>query len=115
MPSASLFAAFGVAPNIVFGILSLLYVLASLYVYTSLIHQISARKPGSVGANAPARTFGLPEAILAALLILFLLLSFGALVSRPSIEFSNDMLFWNFIFMFFLVFFIVFFFQIFSI
>src|SRR5947207_3077770 len=54
MPSASLFAAFGVAPNIVFGVLSLLYVLASLYVYTSLIHQISARKPGSLGANAPA-------------------------------------------------------------
>ncbi|PYK26129.1 MAG: hypothetical protein DME52_07075 [Verrucomicrobia bacterium] len=111
MPSASLFAAFGVAPNIVFGILSLLYVLASLYVYTSLIHQISARKPGSVGANAPARTFGLPEAILAALLILFLLLSIGASVSRPSIDFSKDMLLWNFILMVFLVLFIVTFLQ----
>jgi len=111
MPSASLFAAFGVAPNIVFGILSLLYVLASLYVYTSLIHQISARKPGSVGANAPARTFGLPEAILAALLILFLLLSIGASVSRPSIDFSKDMLLWNFLLMVFLVLFIVTFLQ----
>jgi len=111
MPSASLFAAFGVAPNIVFGVLSLLYVLASLYVYTSLIHQISARKPGSVGANAPARTFGLPEAILAALLILFLLLSIGASVSRPSIDFSKDMLLWNFILMVFLVLFIVTFLQ----
>ena len=111
MPSASLFAAFGGAPNIVFGILSLLYVLASLYVYTSLIHQISARKPGSVGANAPARTFGLPEAILAALLILFLLLSIGASVSRPSIDFSKDMLLWNFILMVFLVLFIVTFLQ----
>ena len=111
MPSASLFAAFGVAPNIVFGILSLLYVLASLYVYTSLIHQISARKPGSVGANAPARTFGLPEAILAALLILFLLLSIGASVSRPSIDFSKDTLLWNFILMVFLVLFIVTFLQ----
>jgi len=111
MPSASLFAAFGVAPNIVFGVLSLLYVLASLYVYTSLIHQISARKPGSVGANAPARTFGLPEAILAALLILFLLLSIGASVSRPSIDFSKDMLLWNFLLMVFLVLFIVTFLQ----
>ena len=111
MPSASLFAAFGVAPNIVFGVLSLLYVLASLYVYTSLIHQISARKPGSVGANAPARTFGLPEAILAALLILFLLLSIGASVSRPSIDFSKDTLLWNFILMVFLVLFIVTFLQ----
>ena len=111
MPSASLFAAFGGAPNIVFGILSLLYVLASLYVYTSLIHQISARKPGSVGANAPARTFGLPEAILAALLILFLLLSIGASASRPSIDFSKDTLLWNFILMVFLVLFIVTFLQ----
>jgi len=111
MPSASLFAAFGGAPNIVFGILSLLYVLASLYVYTSLIHQISARKPGSVGANAPARTFGLPEAILAALLILFLLLSIGASVSRPSLDFSKDTLLWNFILMVFLVLFIVTFLQ----
>ena len=111
MPSASLFAAFGVAPNIVFGVLSLLYVLASLYVYTSLIHQISARKPGSVGANAPARTFGLPEAILAAFLILFLLLSIGASVSRPSIDFSKDTLLWNFILMVFLVLFIVTFLQ----
>jgi len=111
MPSASLFAAFGGAPNIVFGILSLLYVLASLYVYTSLIHQISARRPSGVGANAPARTFGLPEAILAALLILFLLLSIGASVSRPSIDFSKDTLLWNFILMVFLVLFIVTFLQ----
>jgi hypothetical protein len=111
MPSASLFAAFGVAPNIVFGVLSLLYVLASLYVYTSLIHQISARRPGGVGANAPARTFGLPEAILAALLILFLLLSIGASVSRPSIDFSKNTLLWNFLLMVFLVLFIVTFLQ----
>ncbi|HEY4257082.1 MAG TPA: CPBP family intramembrane glutamic endopeptidase [Candidatus Udaeobacter sp.] len=111
MPSASVFAAFGVAPNIVFGVLSLLYVLASLYVYASLIHQISARRPGGVGANAPARTFGLPEAILAALLILFLLLSIGASVSRPSIDFSKDTLLWNFLLMVFLVLFIVTFLQ----
>ncbi|MGH7983623.1 MAG: lysostaphin resistance A-like protein [Candidatus Udaeobacter sp.] len=111
MPSASVFAAFGVAPNIVFDVLSLLYVLASLYVYTSLIHQISVRRPGGVGANAPARTFGLPEAILAALLILFLLLSIGASVSRPSIDFSKDTLLWNFLLMVFLVLFIVTFLQ----
>jgi CAAX protease family protein len=111
MPSASLFAAFGVAPNVVLGILSVLYVLASLYVYTSLIHQISARREGSVGANAPARTFGMPEAILAALLILFLLLSIGASVSRPSIDFSKDTLLWNFLLMVFLVLFIVTFLQ----
>ena len=104
MPSASLFAAFGVAPNVVFGVLSLLYVLASLYVYISLIHQISARSLSGVAANAPARTFGGPEAILAALLILFFLsLSVAASVSRPSIDFSAPTLLGNFVLMGFLV------------
>jgi CAAX protease family protein len=111
MPSASLFAAFGVAPNVVFGVLSLLYVLASLYVYTSLVHQISARRPGGVRANAPARSFGLPEAILAALLILFLSLSIGASVSQPSMQFSAHNLIGNFLLMVFLVLFIVTFLQ----
>src|SRR6266436_2431345 len=50
MPSASFFAASGVAPNVVFGILSLLYVLASLYVYISLIHHIGADLRGT-GSN----------------------------------------------------------------
>jgi len=107
MPSASLFAAFGVAPNIVFGVLSLLYVLASLYVYTSLIHQISARRQSGVEAGASARTFGMPEAILAALLILFLSLSIGASVSQPSSQFSARNLLGNFLLMFLLVLFIV--------
>jgi membrane protease YdiL (CAAX protease family) len=107
MPSASFFAAFGVAPNILFGILSLIYVLASLYVYSSLIHQISARKGTDVGAGASARTFEVPEAILAALLILFLSLSIGASVSQPSIQFTARNLLGNFLLMFFLVLFIV--------
>jgi len=111
MLSASLFAAFGVAPNVVLSILSVLYVLASLYVYTSLIHQIRARRPGGVGANTPTRTFGVPEAILAAMLILFLLLSIAASVSHPSIDFSKDTLLWNFLLMVFLVLFIVTFLQ----
>ncbi len=107
MPSASLFAAFGVAPNIVFGVLSLLYVLVSLYVYISLIHQISARRPSGVGTNTPARAFGVPEAILAALLILFLSLSIGASVSQPSIQFSARNILGNFLLTVFLVVFIV--------
>ena len=111
MPSAIFFAAFGAAPNIVFSILSVLYVLASLYVYTSLIHQISARRLSGGWTNAPARTFGPPEAILAALLILFLLLSISASVSRPSIDFSKDTLLWNLLLMVFLVLFIVTFLQ----
>jgi hypothetical protein len=54
MPSASLLAASGAAPSIAFGILSLLYVLVSVYVYISLIHQISARTLNPGGADAPA-------------------------------------------------------------
>jgi membrane protease YdiL (CAAX protease family) len=107
MEYGSLFAASSVAPNIFFGILSILYVLASLYVYSSLIHQISAQRPGGAGTNAPARTFGMPEAILAALLILFLSLSISASVSHPSIDFSAHTLLGNFLLMVFLVLFIV--------
>ena len=107
MQYGSLFAAFGSAPNIFFGILSILYVLASLYVYSSLIHQISAQRPGGVGANAPARTFGMPEAILAALLIAFFSLSISASVSQPSIQFSARNLLGNFLLMVFLVLLIV--------
>src|SRR5436190_1948761 len=88
MPSASLLAASGAAPSIAFGLLSLLYVLVSVYVYISLIHQISARTPNPGEADAPARIFGLPEAILAAVLILFLLLNIGASISRPPNDFS---------------------------
>ena len=107
MHYGSLFAAFDAAPNVVFGVLSLLYVLASLYVYSSLIHQISAQRPDGVGTNALARTFGMPEAILAALLILFFSLSIGASVSQPSIEFSARNLLGNFLLMIFLVLFVV--------
>ena len=107
MQYGSLFAVFGAVPNIVFGVLSLLYVLASLYVYTSLIHQIGARNPSGVGGNAPTRTFGIPEAILAALLILFLSLSIAASVSQPSIQFNPHNLVGNFLLTVFLVLFIV--------
>src|SRR5262249_5930528 len=97
MHYGSLFAPSEPPRKVVFGVLSLLYVLASLYVYSSLIHQISAQRPDGVGTNALARTFGMPEAILAALLILFFSLSIGASVSQPSIEFSARNLLGNFL------------------
>jgi CAAX protease family protein len=102
MPSASLFAAFGAAPSLALGLLSLLYLLASIYVYISLIHQISARTPNTVGSDAPARAFGVPEAILAVLLILFLLLNIGASVSQP-IQFSAHNILVNLLFTVFVV------------
>ncbi len=111
MPSASLLAASGAAPSIAFGFLSLLYVLVSVYVYISLIHQISARTSNRGGADAPARIFGLPEAILATALVLFLLLNIGASISRPSNDFSAPTLLGNFLLMIFVVLAIVTFLQ----
>jgi membrane protease YdiL (CAAX protease family) len=99
MRSGSLFAESGAIPSSVLGVLfSLLYLLASLYVYISLIYQISARTPDAFGTDATTtRRFGLPEAVLAALLILFLFLTIGASVSQPSIQFSARNLLANFL------------------
>jgi uncharacterized protein len=112
MPSASFFAAFGVAPNFFFGVLSVFYVVVSAYIYISLIHQISARgDPKAFGVDRATRTFGLPEAILSAVLIVFLLLNIGASVSHPPIDFSAPTLLGNFLLMVFVVLFIVAFLQ----
>jgi membrane protease YdiL (CAAX protease family) len=111
MRSDSLFAALGVAPSVFFGILSLLYVLVSVYVYISLIHQISARTDQSAAAVDTPRTFGLPEAILASVLILFLLLNIGASLSHPVIELTARALLGNFLLLVFVVLFIVTFLQ----
>lgn len=99
MRSGSLFAALGAVPGSVLGLLlSLLYLLASLYVYISLIYQISAQTRNTFGPEATTtRRFGLPEAVLAALLILFLFLTIGASVSQPSIQFSARNLLANFL------------------
>jgi len=99
MRFGSLFAASGVVPGSLVGLLlSLLYLLASLYIYISLIYQISARSRNASGDDvATARSFGLPEAILAALLILLLFLTIGASVSQPSIQFSARNLLANFL------------------
>jgi membrane protease YdiL (CAAX protease family) len=107
----SLFAALGVAPSIFFGILSLLYVLVSAYIYISLIHQISARGDGSASAVDPPRRFGLPEAIVAGVLIAFLLLNVGASLSHPAIEVNARALLGNFLLLVFVVLFIATFLQ----
>src|SRR6266513_1613544 len=112
MRSGSLFAAFGAAPGFLLGVLSLLYVVASVYVYISLIHQIKARASSKAfGADTAARLFGLPEAILAAVLVLFLLLNISASVSHPSIQFNARNLLGNFLLTIFVVLFIVTFLQ----
>ena len=68
-----------------------LFLLASIYIYVTLIRQISARRStteSSPGA-APLKTFGLPEAILAAALISFLLLNVVASLSRSTAQLSD--------------------------
>src|SRR5207247_3200424 len=82
----SLFAAFGSAPSLGSNVLFALYFLASIYIYISLIHQISARTSATA---ADTKRFGLPEAIVAAALIFFLLLNISASVSGPSAQLST--------------------------
>ena len=66
----------------VLGIAYSLWLLAGVYVYLSLIRQISARTSPSLDAAPP--TFGLAEAIVAAFLISFLLLNVFVAISTPA-------------------------------
>jgi len=105
MASDSLFAAFGAATNDVLSVFFILYVLASILVYISLIWQISARTSTSV--DEPKRTFGLPEAILAGALIFLLLLNVSASVSNRSVQLNPRNLLENLVFTLAVVLFIV--------
>jgi membrane protease YdiL (CAAX protease family) len=71
----------------VLGIAYSLWLLAGVYVYLSLIRQISART--STSLDAAPRTFGPAEAIVAAFLILFLLLNVFVAISTPSTALST--------------------------
>src|SRR6266481_9164640 len=105
MASDRLFAALGAAPNDVLSVFFILYVLASILVYISLIWQISARTSTSV--DEPKRTFGLPEAILAGALIFLLLLNVSASVSNRSVQLNPRNLLENLVFTLAVVLFIV--------
>ena len=105
MASDRLFAALGAAPNDVLSVFFILYVLASILVYISLIWQINARTSASV--DEPKRTFGLPEAILAGALIFLLLLNVSASVSNRSVQLNPRNLLENLVFTLAVVLFIV--------
>ena len=105
MASDSLFAALGAAPNDVLSVFFILYVLASILVYISLIWQINARTSASV--DEPKRTFGLPEAILAGALIFLLLLNVSASASNRSVQLNPRNLLENLVFTLAVVLFIV--------
>jgi membrane protease YdiL (CAAX protease family) len=79
---------FGAGPNVALALLSFLYLIASLCVYVSLIYQISRRSRAAAAAGARARAFGLPEAVLASVLILFFLLTVSSTVPDPALQFN---------------------------
>jgi membrane protease YdiL (CAAX protease family) len=88
MLSGNFFAAFGAGPNLALNLLSVVYFIGSVCVYLSLISQISTGTRRGSTADAPERTFGLPEAILASVLILFFLMTISSAVPDPSIQFN---------------------------
>jgi len=104
----SLSAAFGIAPSLGSNVFFALYFVVSIYIYISLIRQLSARTLATPGDT---RRFGLPEAIVAAALIFFLLLNIRASVSSPSAELSTRNLLANLLLTVLVVLFIVTFLQ----
>jgi membrane protease YdiL (CAAX protease family) len=103
MLNGNLVVALGAAPSLALGLLSLVYLIGSICVYVSLIYQISTRIRNALEGDALARRFGLPEAILAGVLTLFLLLTISSAVSQTSIQFSARNLLANFLFIAFVV------------
>src|SRR5262245_12202331 len=92
-----LLTTFGAAPGLALGLLWGLYFIGSVCVYVSLIYQISTRIRSASGVDGPARAFGLPEAILATVLIFFFLLTISAAVPDPALQFHPRNLLANFI------------------
>jgi membrane protease YdiL (CAAX protease family) len=78
-----------------------LLLLAGAYIYVALIRQISSR-PLAGPVDAP-RTFGVPEAMLAAALTFFLLLGVLASLSHPAVELGSRVILENLLFVFGLV------------
>lgn len=71
--------------NLLFGF----WTLVGLGVYTALTLQISARGSAAGDETPPPRSFGLPEAVVAIVLISFLLLNVVASISSPSAPLSS--------------------------
>ena len=93
----NVFAISGAAPGLALGLLSALYFIASLCVYVSLIYQISARIRTVSGADVPGRAFGLPEGVLASVLIFFFLMTISSTVPDPALQFHPRNLLANFL------------------
>src|SRR5437867_6829808 len=99
----NVFATFGAVPSLALGLLSALYFIASLCVYVSLIYQISTRIRSASGADVPTRAFGLPEVVLASVLVFFFLLTISSTVPDPALQFHPRNLLANFLLIAFVV------------
>jgi membrane protease YdiL (CAAX protease family) len=66
-------------------------------VYVSLIYQISTRIRSASGTDMPPVAFGLPEAVLASVLIFFVLLTISSTVPDPALQFHPRNLLANFL------------------
>src|SRR5438094_4788060 len=97
MLSGNVFATFGAAPSLALVLLSALYFIASLCVYVSLIYQIGTRIRSASGADVPTRAFGLPEVVLASVLVFFFLLTISSTVQDPALQFHPRNLLANFL------------------
>jgi membrane protease YdiL (CAAX protease family) len=84
----NVFTTFGAAPSFALALLSLLYAIASVCVYVSLIYQISTRIREASAADSPTRAFGLPEAVLAGVLVIFFLLTITSTAPDPALQFQ---------------------------
>lgn len=93
----NIFATFGAVPSLALGLLSFLYAIASLCVYVSLIYQISTRIDIGPEGGALTRRFGLPEAVLASVLVFFFLLTITSAVPDPALQFHPRNLLANFL------------------
>src|SRR5260370_27322005 len=95
--------------NALGSLVSALFLPASAFIYVTLIRQIAARRSTSNAESA--KTFGWPEAILAAALVSFLFLNALAGVSQNPIRLSSRDLAANFLFTLVVVFFVSSFFK----
>ena len=93
----NVFAISGAAPGLALALLSAFYFIASLCVYVSLIYQISARIRSASGADVPGGAFGVPEAVLASVLIFFFLMTINSTVPDPALQFHPRNLLANFL------------------
>jgi uncharacterized protein len=96
------------ASSIALGFFFVAFVFFGLLIYLAVAWQISTRRStaDATGAAAPVRTFGLPEAFLAAALIFLVLMNVISSMRRSPVQLTNHDLVANFLVTLFVVLFV---------